>query len=77
MSADVLHTPIRMYLPPEQLTPEERDSEVRMLLAQGVLRVVLTRRTEKGGLALTGSRPSSDECATPIHRGQRTREIGG
>ncbi|MHB9023429.1 MAG: hypothetical protein ACYC7E_04560 [Armatimonadota bacterium] len=47
---------IRMYLPPEALTPEERDTEVRALLAHGLLRVVLTRRTETGGLALTGRR---------------------
>lgn len=56
MIAAVPHTPIRMYLPPEKLTPEERDAEVRALLAQGVLRVVLTRRTKTGGLALTGQR---------------------
>ena len=54
MIAEVPHAPIRMYLPPEKLTPEERDREVRALLAQGLLRVVLTRRTDTGGLALTG-----------------------
>jgi len=44
-----------MYRPPDTLTPDERDAEVRALLAHGLLRLVLTRRTEKGGMALTGS----------------------
>ncbi|OPZ87181.1 MAG: hypothetical protein BWY76_00589 [bacterium ADurb.Bin429] len=77
MLAEVPDYPIQMYRPPAAMSPEERDREVRALLARAALRVVLTRRTEKGGMALTGSRPSSDECATPIHRGQRRREIGG
>ncbi len=77
MLAEAPDYPIQMYRPPTAMSPEERDREVRALLARAALRVVLTRRTEKGGMALTGSRPSSDECATPIHRGQRRREIGG
>lgn len=56
-------TPIRLYARPDTLTPEARDAEVRALLARALLRVVLTRRRERSGKDLTGSRLIAHECA--------------
>jgi hypothetical protein len=45
-----------MYQPPASLTLEERDSEVRALLAQGLLRMLLNKNKKIGEIALTVSR---------------------
>ena len=51
-----LNNKVRMYQSPESLSVEERDSEVRALLAQGLLRMLLNKNRKIAELALTVSR---------------------
>ena len=48
-----LNNKVRMFQSPESLSVEERDSEVRALLAQGLLRMLLNKNRKIGELALT------------------------
>jgi hypothetical protein len=48
-----LNNKVRMFQSPESLSVEERDSEVRALLAQGLLRMLLNKNRKMGELALT------------------------
>lgn len=62
---------MRLDRDPAAMSADERRSEVQEILSRGVLRAVLSsRRQQQHACAddLTGTRPQSDECATPACR---------